>query len=120
MLVLPALPVLAERLFEGLFAENASNSVRDSGNPLRAVMAIVATTTAPSPMRATVRAWRWAPCGMRRRKALTVDSPRASAEIISTSTAKVVTRMPPLVPALPAPMNMRMSVTSHDVSSMAA
>jgi hypothetical protein len=100
-------------------AENASKRVRDSGRPLWAVKTSVAATTAPSPMRATARAWRWAPTGMRRRKALTVDHPRASAAIISRSTAKVVTRMPPLVPALPAPMNMRMSVTSHDVSPMA-
>ena len=83
-------------------------------------MARVATTTAPRPMSVTARAWRWAPSGMRRRKALTVDRPRASAATISTSTAKVVTRIPPLVPALPAPMNMRTSVTSHDVSPISA
>ena len=100
-------------------AENASNRVRESGNPLWAVMASVAATTAPSPRMVTARAWCWAPTGIRRRKALTVDSPRASAVTISTSTARVVTRMPPLVPALPAPVNMRMSVISHDVSPMA-
>jgi hypothetical protein len=53
---------------------------------------------------------------MRRPKSVTAGFPRASAQITSASSAKVVTLMPPAVLALPAPTNMRMSVTSQVVS----
>jgi len=77
--------------------------VRDSGSLLWAVMASVAATTAPSPRMVTASAWRWASSGIWRRKALTVDRPRASAVTISTSTAKVVTPDAAAGARLPAP-----------------
>ena len=47
-----------------------------------------------------------------RRTSLTFGSPRSSAQTMSASTASVVTLIPPPVDALPAPTNMRKSVTN--------
>ena len=61
---------------------------------------------------ATVSAWRCASSGMRRLNPLALRSPRISATITNRRTAKVVTLMPPAVPALPPPMNISTSQPS--------
>jgi len=99
-------------------AESASNSVAPRSKGLVAMSVRVQMTTAFIAMNATAKACRCASGGTRRPKALTVGSPRSSAQTMSASTAKVVTLMPPPVAALPVPTNMSMSVTRSDSVSI--
>ena len=100
-------------------AEKVSNSACESVNSLWAMTASVLTTTAVSAIVAIANAWRWAWAGSRRENAVTCGSPRSSAQTMSASSARVVTLIPPPVEALPAPTNMRKSVTKSVSGSIA-
>ena len=75
-------------------------------------MATVAVTTSPTESSATVSACRTTRSPMRRSKACTSRSPRTSAQMTKNSSTKVVTLMPPAVPAEPPPMNISTTVIS--------
>ena len=71
-------------------------------------------TTAPTLSSATVSAWRWTAggrAGGRARARWVRRGPRRGST--KPSSAKVVTLMPPAVPALPPPMNISTSLTSR-------
>ena len=74
---------------------------------------------APIEIAAMATARRWVRSGSRRRWACTSASPRTSDQIISAITAKVVTLMPPAVPALPPPTNISIDMSSQLTESIA-
>ena len=69
---------------------------------------------------AIANACRWAWAGTRRENAVTCGSPRSSDQTIRKRSANVVTLIPPPVDALPAPTNMRKSVTKSVSCSISA
>ena len=78
----------------------------------------VASPMMLEPMKATATLRRTVEGVMRRPKASMSWSPRASARIASSRTAKVVTLMPPAVEAEPPPTNMRASWRNQVASCM--
>ena len=84
-----------------------SNSTLSSGWVVRDRMARVETPTRPTASSTTASACRCASGQMRRRKAVTSERPRISAQTTMPSSRKVVTLMPPAVPALPPPISIR-------------
>ena len=100
-------------------ADVVSNTTSRSGRLVSAESRIVPPPTALTPKSATVVACRTMRWSMRRSKAMTSSSPRASATMTRNSTTTVVTFSPPAVPADPPPMNISMAVPSS-VSSVTA
>src|SRR5215207_5262854 len=101
-------------------AETTSNSARSSSSSDSAITVIVPRTTSATPSSATDSACRSTPVEISRPNAVTAWSPRTSATIAKNSTMNVVSLIPPPMPPLPPPMNIRQSSTSQLVSSMAA
>ncbi len=93
-------------------AEITSNRTWSRVNGVSISIRMVEPTTVATDRSATLSAWRWGPRGMCRKNAVTLVSPRTSVRMTNSSTAKVVTLMPPAVPAGPPPMNMSTFVPS--------
>ena len=99
-------------------AEVISNSAGVSARSSTLIRTSVAPTTRPIASRATVSACRIRFDGSRRRNTFMSVLPRTSDHSTKPSTAKVVTLMPPAVEAGPAPMNIRVVITSRVGSFM--
>jgi hypothetical protein len=73
---------------------------------------MVPTAITARPSNATVRAWRDVALLIRRCATSVSFSPRTSDQMTNASRKKVVTLIPPAVPALPPPTNIRAQFTA--------
>ena len=97
-------------------ADTDSNSTLSVLRSVISASTIVADTTAATDSNATVNACRCARGSIRRRNTVVAVSPRTSDQMTKNNNAKVVTLIPPAVPADPPPMNMNTSMPNQVLS----
>src|SRR5699024_1898608 len=99
-------------------AETTSNNTGSSGWSVVVNNSRVVTATSIVDRNTRLSDWRITSGDNRRPNTCTLSCARTSVTTTATITARVVTLMPPDVPALPPPTNMSMMVTSSLVSSI--
>ncbi|OPZ50135.1 MAG: hypothetical protein BWY91_02896 [bacterium ADurb.BinA028] len=94
-------------------AEMASNATLSKAKSLTMSSPMVPIATTPTASSTTVNAWRSESRGIRRLPTVTSCSPRISLQMTKASRTNVPTLIPPAVPALPPPMNIRPSLRAR-------